>query len=124
MIAFEVHRNGEKICTAGVSAGVMTAVLSWVGGRKHDEEAARRGVEHRDLTLHVGGLLAEGNEAGQHLKWRDDQLKRGDSVLIRVVDADTVDTPTSTEPQDPELAEKQERDFYERLREKYGNSPR
>ncbi len=74
MIAFEVHRNGEKLCTAGVSSGVLTAVVSWVGGKAHDKDAAQRGVEHRDFLLHVGGLLADGNDAGQHLSWRNDPL--------------------------------------------------
>ena len=123
MIAFEVHRNGEKLCTAGVPAGVLSAILSWVGGKKHEEEAARRGTVHQELTLHIGGLHAEGNEAGQHVKWRDDVLKPGDSVLIKVVETAAVDLPVSREPRDPELAEKQERMFYERLRGKYGGNP-
>ena len=43
MIAFEVHRNGEKLCTAGVSDGVLTAILTWVGGKKREEEAVQHG---------------------------------------------------------------------------------
>jgi len=84
MIAFEVHRNGEKLCTAGVSDGVLTAILTWVGGKKHEEEAIERGLAALKLDLHVGGLQSAGDEAGQHLKWRDDALQPGDLVLIKV----------------------------------------
>jgi len=120
MIAFEVHRNGEKLCTAGVSEGVLTAVLSWVGGKRHERESAQHGLPARRLDLYVGGLLAPGDQAGQHLKWRDDDLQPGDSVLIKVIEVDVVDAPVSREPQDPEISEKNERIMYERLHKKYG----
>jgi hypothetical protein len=121
MIAFEVHLNGARICTAGVENGVLTTILSWVDGRGRDGPA-QNGTSGSELTLHVGGLQAEENQAGQNLRWRDDRLKPGDSVLIKVVEAAGVDQPVSREPQDLEIAEKQERMFYERLREKYGNN--
>ena len=124
MICFEVYRNGEKLCTAGVTAGVLDAILSWVGGRKHEEEAARRGTVHQELSLHVGGLEAEGNEAGEHLRWRDEPLQLGDSILIRIIETQAADTPVSREHQDPALDEKRERNYYEYLRGKYGDGPR
>ncbi|MGH9317951.1 MAG: hypothetical protein ACRD1P_12700 [Thermoanaerobaculia bacterium] len=117
MIAFEVQRNGMKLCLAGVGAGVLTVGLTWVGRRSRGEAASQ--PQESGLTLHVGGLEAWGDDAGQSLRWLHDSLEVGDSVSIRILEASATDAPLTREPEDPEVAEKVERMNYEKLREKY-----
>jgi hypothetical protein len=117
VIAFEVQRNGKQLCLAGVGAGVLTVGLTWVGRRSRDGDEPP--AEDSGLTLHVGGLEAWGDDAGQNLTWLSNSLEVGDSVSIRVLEAPAADVPSTREPADPAVAEKVERMTYERLREKY-----
>jgi hypothetical protein len=43
MIVFEVSLNGARLCTAGVDAGVLSAILGWVGGEPIADAASRVG---------------------------------------------------------------------------------
>lgn len=79
MLAFEIHLNGKRVCTAGIGEpGVMSAILNWVsseprkGARKPDEFA----------SIRVGGLVSSTEE---HVTWAHRDLRRGDEVVIRVV---------------------------------------
>ncbi|MFY9611388.1 MAG: hypothetical protein WAU45_22600 [Blastocatellia bacterium] len=108
MIAFEILRDDERVCLAGVENGVLTAMLSWVSCSG-------------ELILDVGGLEAGGDEGGQQLRWLNEQLEPGATVSIRVLETLTADAPLSREPQDPEFAARHEREYYERLRKKYGD---
>jgi len=81
MRAFEIYVNGEKLCTAGIGDdGVLSAIASSVTGRSR-----------ADLHLHVGGLISLGKE---HVSWIEQRhLAVGDEILVKVVEANSVDEP-------------------------------
>jgi hypothetical protein len=85
MVAFEVHVNGKKACTAGVGEyGVMTSILSM---RKKN-----RG--RRTMWLEVGGLTKNGaDENSKHVSWLRVRVSIGDEIRIRVIETDSVDPP-------------------------------
>lgn len=86
MTAFEVFVNGTRLCLAGVDGpGVLTAILTRVEGRNPGE------TEDDRLGLSVGGL---DSSSDRHLSWlASHAVTTGDEVLLRVVQADAVDTP-------------------------------
>ena len=55
----------------------------------------------------------------ESLNWLKQELKLGDTIGIRVIDADTVDSPKKRRRETPEQAEKRERAYYEHLKQKY-----
>ena len=100
MLAFEVHLNGKRICTAGIGKpGVLTSILTWVLG---DGTASRKG--QGELYLRVGGLI---NRPHQHVHWLSRRLRRGDKVSIRIIEADVADRPKRQRSEKP--AERRER---------------
>lgn len=82
MKAYVVIVNGKRLFTAGVGPrGVLTALLSWVG------RGTLRSVEN-DFYFHVGGIDSRTDE---HLEYDTPALKVGDSVLIKIIEAESVD---------------------------------
>jgi hypothetical protein len=89
MIAFEVHLNGEKLCTAGLGdVGVISAILSWRGNQPYKDRtmAATAAIE-----FSVRGLTSP---AGEHVRWADPKVQVGDEIRIRVINSDRPDAPT------------------------------
>jgi hypothetical protein len=81
MKAFEVFINGHRLCLAGVGdSGVLHAIVNWVGGPDREE----------DFSLMVGGIESITDE---HLRWNVPSIGVGAEVLIRIVEATSVDTP-------------------------------
>src|SRR5688572_18417273 len=99
MLCFEVYRNGQKLCTAGIGDfGVLTAILAWVS---HEPEKLRTWaesgvpeVEATRLDFGVSGLRRCVGEAGEHLRWAETSLAVGDEIRIRVVDLPGADPPS------------------------------
>ena len=82
MKALEVFINGHRVCLAGVGDdGVLNAIVNWVGGPDRDQ----------DFFLQVGGL---DSRADEHLRWEVPSIGVGAEVLVRVVEAATVDPPS------------------------------
>ena len=83
MIAFVVSVNGQQVGTYGIGdSGVVSAHVTWVG-RPPDDPG--------DLSLSVGGLDSRTDE---QVRWPDPpEIKIGDSITIRVIETNTVDTP-------------------------------
>lgn len=81
MRAFEVSLNSKKLCLAGVgSRGVLSAIVNWVT----DESGG-------DLFLQVGGLVSPSDE---HVRWENQRrLRVGDTIEVKIVDAESVDPP-------------------------------
>jgi hypothetical protein len=102
MLGFEVSTKGRKLALAGLrDAGVLTVILTWVGremGASSDAAAAKGPVP--GLDLHVGGLDSSDPDNEAHLSWvdADGLLEVGDEVAIRIVTADSVDSPQQTVP--------------------------
>lgn len=102
MLCFEVYRNGEKLCTAGVGDyGVLAAIVTW--GSHHPEKWARwvaDGVpesEREKLSLSVGGLHHDATEHSERLKWLDSPLSEGDEIRIRIIRSLEPDPPSQEE---------------------------
>ena len=95
MIAFEVQLNGKKICTAGVGElGVLSSVLTWRGAQPYKKGGPSIA---EILDLNVGALA----DSGEHLRWVNRKLKRGDMITIKVVEVPCVDKPRQRERLDP-----------------------
>ena len=81
-LAFEVLRNGRRLCNAGVEGGdgVLTTILTWVGGPRRVNEAHFR----------VGGLDSRDS---MHLAWAHGSLRAGDEIVVRVREGGRLDPP-------------------------------
>jgi hypothetical protein len=87
MLALEVHINGTKQCTAGFAGGGVVSALLSCAFRLHDRPELPK--EHG--FLNVTGLDSERNE---HYAWLEDhELKEGDEVRLRIINAPVVDAP-------------------------------
>lgn len=68
------------MCLAGIGEdGVLSTTVTYVPFRKR-----------QDTRLYVGGLILP---QGEHVRWRHVQLRIGDEVRLKVVEARTVDRP-------------------------------
>lgn len=102
-IGFEVHLNGEKVARAGIDKEkyVVNCII----------DAVHRTDGSRELYLHVGGLDIETNT---HVNWEGADLKKGDRIIIEVID-DNFDQPIHFSPgiSKEERIEQQLRYFHE-----------
>jgi hypothetical protein len=86
MTAIEVHVNGKKQCIAGIArAGVVSAILSWVGRDDQHPDLPRE-----DVSLRVGGLDSKRDE---HVDWLTKDMVVGDEIILRIVDVRKPDAP-------------------------------
>lgn len=106
MIAFEIHVNGQKLCTAGVDQafGVLNAMLTWTRrDLRQLPETTRQGLAAEELRLTVAGHVSHGRYAHQNLQWAGREIRPGDEVTIRVVETTAADPPQSTKLSHPPL---------------------
>ncbi len=83
MICFEVHINGQKICLAGIgNDGVLSVMTTFTAS-----------CESQRTDFRVGGLIKVDSETQQQVEWLDRELKVGDDVTIKIVEAETYDAP-------------------------------
>jgi hypothetical protein len=114
MIAFEVHLNGKKVCTAGVGQlGVLSTCLSWRGPQPY-QKGGPCVAEY--LRLDAGGLA----DSGEHLRWLDRKLKRGDVVRIKVVEVDSADKPRERQSPNPVADLRRQKQYVRRMAEQFG----
>lgn len=122
MICFEILINDKKVCTAGVQSkfGVLSSNLTWVRkdlNRFSDE--ARKTVPEEELNFDVSGNSDLGNNRSEALEWIRQSLSPGDEIKIRIKELNQADEPSSRRYDDPDLVEKVQRRYYEKLKEKY-----
>lgn len=85
MICFEVRRNGERLCLAGIDGHcVLTAHVTFVD--VVDPGPRRR----RMLELRAGGMESESRA---HVDWVHSQILVGDRIEIVVMEAESADPP-------------------------------
>jgi hypothetical protein len=114
MVAFEVHLNGKKLCTAGVGElGVLSTCLAWQASQPEGQTSAAV-VEH--LRLEVGGLA----ESGEHFRWIDRKVKRGDILTIKVVRAALVDNPRKRDRPNPAARLRSQKEYVRRMAKQLG----
>jgi hypothetical protein len=123
MLCFEVMVNGTSLCRAGIGAsGVLSATVSWVGGSPQAERAGGR-TKEGETELRVGGLYSTEREQ-VFPEWVARVLAPGDEVVLRVVEADSVDPPSSQAAQSHDWLRKHEKAYYERMKRKYERNPK
>ncbi|MBR1193327.1 hypothetical protein [Bradyrhizobium sp. AUGA SZCCT0160] len=90
MLCFEVWRNDEKLTTAGVSEGVVSVILHWVGkGPNASSIAASSAEAIPGINCVVGGI-----EGVTSVDWHDtNELKVGDEIRVRLISSDHSDPP-------------------------------
>jgi hypothetical protein len=83
MVCFEVETNGVRFARGGLpGTAVLAAHVTWV---------LRRGEKPPgEMFLTLGGLDTS-TEPAEHVGWGRQDLKVGDVVTLRVVEADTAD---------------------------------
>ena len=98
MIAFEVHRNGEKLCVAGADGGILTAILTC------QDHVSRAGVEGEPptITFHIGGLNRSKSVTSETETWANEALKPGDEIRIRIIQTELIDASHESEADIPE----------------------
>jgi hypothetical protein len=80
MKAFEVFINGHRLCLAGVGdSGGLHAIINCISD-----------PERENIFLSLGGLDYVTDE---HLRWNVPSIGIGAEVLIRIVEATSVDRP-------------------------------
>jgi hypothetical protein len=108
MRAFKIEVNGKRICVAGVGTnGVLSAITAFVG-------SPARG---NSLDLSVGGLFTE---TGEHATWARIGLKVGDKIVLRVIEADSVDEPRERYLPDSKTDERNQKAYVRALAKKFG----
>jgi len=113
MVAFEIFINGKKKCTAGIGKpGVVTTILNWV---QADEQRGRKPSE--DMELSVGGLISRSRE---FLEWFRRDLKRGDEIVVRVVESERADPPKTRRREDRAKQLKRKQDYVLRIAKEFG----
>lgn len=119
MLCFDVVVNGKRLCRAGVKrAGVLSAIVSWVGGSPN---AASKGGRTRrgETKLEVGGLYHVGRTRDVFPHWVSRRLMPGDEVTVCLVEAKAFDRAQREKVETPQSVEEQERAYYERMRRKH-----
>ena len=110
-LCFEITLGGTRPVLAGGDAiAVVTAmaVMRWEDGEPV-------------MELQVGGLVTSPDI--QHWSWLERKLGVGDRITITVVQSSSPTPPNRVDREDPKARERQERDYYERLRRKFGVEP-
>jgi hypothetical protein len=108
MRAFEVSLNGKRVCTAGLGDdAVLNVIANHLTGQGRAE-----------THFNVGGLDCTANEFVDWEFMR--KLKRGDKLLIRVVDSDSIDKPRRRKPRDPAEELRQTKLYVRRMAKQFG----
>jgi hypothetical protein len=79
-------------------------------------EARRLGQPPDETRLHVGGLRND-----THFGWSDRNLRLGDRVTIEIARSKAFDPPAHQKRNDPAQDERREREYYLRLKRKFGD---
>lgn len=68
------------------------------------------------LRLDVGGLA----DSGEHLRWLDRKLKRGDVLSIKVVEADSADKPRERQRPNPAADLRRQKQYVHWMAKQFG----
>jgi len=113
MLAFEVHLNGKKVCTAGIGEpGVISSIITWVLG-----DGKGRPSEQEQVGVRVGGLISR---TEQHVTWFNRPLRRGDKISIRIVEVDDADTPKKQPRESLAQRRRQQQAYLRRMAKELG----
>jgi hypothetical protein len=118
MPCFEITLNGKRLCLAGTEAGVLSAIVTWVGGAPR---SPRKGGRTRagEADLRVGGLQSPEAHVHVHTEWVQRRLREGDRVSIRLVQEGTPDPPRRRRVQTDDDVREQQRRYYLRVKKQF-----
>jgi|SRR5216683_1263147 len=125
MLCFEVHLNGQRLCTAGIGDfGVLSAMITWVS---HTPEKLARwaaeGLPEIDamrVDLEVGGLNEDASEIREHVKWIKRSLAVGDEIKLQITEARESDSPQHRHRDDPALTLEHQKDYVRQMATELG----
>jgi hypothetical protein len=89
MFAYQISLNGKIVATAGLQQGVMSAIANWVF---IPSDVAKDPLQDWHAGFSLAGL---DNLTSEHLKWFRCDLKPGDEVSIKLVQTESVDSPSN-----------------------------
>jgi hypothetical protein len=113
MLAFEIQVNGKRKCVAGLGEpGVLSMILTW-----HLDEPKGRRTSTEDIALRAGGLVSRTYE---HVDWGRRALRRGDEVVIRVVEVGEADPPKERWRDSPAKRRREQRTYVRRMAKQFG----
>lgn len=117
-LCFVVSLNGKRLCVAGVDAGVLHAVISWVGG---SPRTTRKGGRSKAgaTDLHVSGLYSPDPETQIHPLWAHRRLRDGDAITLRLVRGAKPDRPHRRTVTTAAGMRENERQYYLRMKKKF-----
>ena len=98
--------DGSPVIAGLDDISVLTACITYVASRN-------------DLELRAGGLVSNGRHDNEHIDWLTQKLITGDHVSIRIVDVPVSSPPVSRERHDAHSSEREEREYYEQLKNRY-----
>jgi hypothetical protein len=117
MRAFALYLNGKKLGTAGVGDhGVLSANITWVR-RRNEPVSTTRGADAEEIGVDLGGLNSDTDE---HLHWREQPLRLGDEVCIRVVETESVDPPRRRQRRNRTQERRQQKSYVRQMAKKFG----
>ena len=113
MLAFEIHLNGKKLCTAGIGEqGVLSTIINWRLGDSQDH----RQIEE-EIRLQVGGFVSRSEE---YVDWLKEGLRRGDELTIRIVEVASADTPLKKRRENPAARLRNQKAYVRGMAKRFG----
>jgi hypothetical protein len=104
-LCFEITINGGAPVIAGLEdINVLSAGVTY--GRQ-------------EVEIQVGGLVSKSRHDNEHIDWLARALQTGDEILIRIIESSQPSAPVSRRRDDPGLAKRRERHYYERLKREH-----
>jgi hypothetical protein len=95
-------------------------MTTWVRRRASQTGGKQRRPQwDRDLSFSLAGYRSTNGDVGEHFKWEDRKLKPGDVLTIKVITAARVDEPRRRVAEDPQLVERSQGRYYQRLKRKF-----
>lgn len=97
MVCFEVFVNGQLICTAGVTEGVVVASLSY--SRTEADDQGRLNVGGisfgfgDDLAPRLREALRNTDQPQHPMTWHTGRVGVHDEITIKIVERPTCDSP-------------------------------
>jgi hypothetical protein len=94
MIAFEVRKNGKRVCIAGAEdLAVLSASISAVGKLGKKTVPVRPDQTTSEIHYSVGGLTARPDpDKDVHVRWKSiTSLKVGDTIEVKILETEKVD---------------------------------
>ena len=104
--------------------GVTSVIATWVRRASRDPESGELIPDRfeEELTLDVGGLVHDPDGTAVQVRWLGESLRPGQQIVLAIVETNEADPPRTRDREDPTRAQRQKREYYERLKREYGDA--